>query len=216
MNTADILILAVLALSMLFGLLRGFVSTVLSLLCWIAAFWVAWAFGASVAPFYGGVLGVASARLAAGYVSCFVGVLIAGAVLGWLLRKLMDHGGLRGADRFFGLLFGLGRGVLLVAFAVLVLGFAGMGSANWWRQSMLLPAFSNVSGWFAGRLPPAVNRGIEHARASLPALPEAPISTVRRAARSLAAPAAAGSTAATTRAAGRVLPHGPNRGDVGQ
>src|SRR5690242_2732700 len=126
MNTADILILAVLALSMLFGLLRGFVSTVLSLSCWIAAFWVAWAFGAEVALFYGGFFGEPAARLVAGYLTCFIGVLVVGGVVGWLVRKLLDRGGLRGGDRLLGLLFGLARGLVLVTFAVLVLGFTAL------------------------------------------------------------------------------------------
>ncbi|MGH8041075.1 MAG: CvpA family protein, partial [Rudaea sp.] len=37
MNIADIVILALLALSVLFGLMRGFVAEVISLTCWIAA-----------------------------------------------------------------------------------------------------------------------------------------------------------------------------------
>jgi len=100
MNSADIAILAVLALSTLFGLMRGFVREVLSLVCWLAAFWVAWAFGDRIAQLYGGWLHEPTARLLAGYATCFLGVLIVGALVGWVLRKLMDVSGLRGGDRF--------------------------------------------------------------------------------------------------------------------
>lgn len=193
MNAADILILAVLALSMLFGLLRGFVSTVLSLLCWIAAFWVAWAFGADVAASYGGFLAQPAARVIAGYFTCFIGVLIVGAVIGWLVRKLMSHGGLRAADRFLGLLFGLGRGVLLVTFAVLILGFrAAPREADWWRQSLLLPTFESGAAWCAARLPPGVVRYLETGGKSLPVLPKAPISAGQDSAGEPAAPRASG------------------------
>lgn len=206
MNTADILILAVLALSMLFGLLRGFVSTVLSLSCWIAAFWVAWAFGARVAVFYGSFLGEPAARLMAGYLTCFMGVLVVGAVIGWLVRKLLDRGGLRGGDRMLGLLFGLGRGLLLVTFAVLMLGFTAVPrETNWWRQSLLLPSFEGGASWFAVRLPSGVTRYLEIGGKSLPVLSKAPISTVP-------GPAAGAPSPGAARAPG----HGPGRGDVGQ
>ncbi|TAN03372.1 MAG: CvpA family protein, partial [Rhodanobacteraceae bacterium] len=46
LNVADITILAVLLISVLIGLMRGLVWEVLSLVRWVAAFWVAFVFGA--------------------------------------------------------------------------------------------------------------------------------------------------------------------------
>ena len=218
MNTADIIILAVLVLSTLFGLMRGFIREVLSLVCWIAAFWIAWAFGAQVAQLYGGWLDDPAARIVAGYATCFAGVLVVGALAGWVLRTLVKVSGLGGGDRFLGMLFGLARGLLLVTFVVLMLGFTtAPRDAAWWRQSALLPAFSNGAGWFAGRLPPEVNRYVEIGRQSLPALSDVPISAMQRVARQMADPAVAGSAATPAPAASsRALGHGPKRGDVGQ
>jgi membrane protein required for colicin V production len=218
MNTADIVILAVLALSTLFGLMRGFIREVLSLVCWIAAFWVAWAFGDRVAQLYGGWLDDPAARIVAGYVTCFAGVLVAGTLAGWILRTLVKVGGLGGGDRFLGMLFGLARGLLLVTFVVLMLGFTtAPRDAAWWRQSTLLPAFSNGAGWIAARLPPEVNRYVGTGWQSLPALSGVPISAMQRVARQVADPAVAGSTAApASGASSRAVGHGPKRGDVGQ
>lgn len=218
MNAADIAILAVLALSVLFGLLRGFVSEVLSLLCWVAAFWVAWAFGDRVALFYRGWLHEPAACLIAGYVTCFLGVLIVGALIGWALHKLMNRGGLRGGDRFLGMLFGLARGLLLVTFVVLMLGFTAVPrQASWWRQSLLLPAFENGAGWVAKALPPEVTRYLEIGGRALPALSQVPISAVQQAARRLTDPGVAGSTAPPAAgSSGRAAGHGPKRDDVGQ
>lgn len=218
MNAADIAILAVLALSTLFGLMRGFVSEVLSLVCWIAAFWVAWAFGDQIAQFYGSWLHEPAARIVAGYATCFVAVLIVGALVGWILRKLLNVSGLRGGDRVLGMLFGLARGLLLVTFVVLMLGFtAAPREAAWWRQSTLLPAFANGAGWLARQLPPEVNRYLETGRQALPALSDVPISAVQRAAQQMVDPAAAGSVAPpASSASSRALGHGPERDDVGQ
>ncbi|WHZ18865.1 MAG: Colicin V production protein [Rhodanobacteraceae bacterium] len=218
MNAADIAILAVLALSMLFGLLRGFVSEVLSLACWVAAFWAAWMFGDRIAAFYGAWVHEPTARLIAGYVTCFLGVLVIGALIGWAMRKLMDGGGLRGGDRFLGMLFGLARGMVLVTFVVLMLGFTALPrEAAWWRQSVLLPPFENGAGWVAQALPPEVTHYLEIGGKTLPALSQVPISAVEAAARHLAHPGASGTmappAAATT---GRAAGHGPGRDDVGQ
>ena len=207
MNVADIVILAVLALSTLFGLMRGFIREVLSLVCWVAAFWVAWAFGDEVAAFYGGFLREPTACIIAGYVTCFLGVVVVGALLGWMVRKLLSHGGLRGGDRLLGLVFGLARGLLLVTFAVLMLGFTSVPrQAAWWRQSTLLPAFEGGAAWFAARLPSGVNRYLETGGQALPALSQVPISALEKRAGPPAGPAASG----------RAPGHVPVHGDVGQ
>lgn len=213
MNAADLAILAVLAVSLLFGLLRGFVSEVLSLGCWIAAFWIAWMFGDKVAVFYGGWLQQPTARIIAGYVTCFLGVLIVGALLGWLAHKLMDRGGLRGGDRFLGMLFGLARGIVLVTFAVLMLGFTPLPrEAAWWRQSTLLPAFESGAGWVAQALPPEVTHYLEIGGKTLPALSAIPISTLRRATDPLVAPAGASTVPSAAPMSVRATGHDPARG----
>lgn len=213
MNAADILILAVLALSTLFGLLRGFVSEVLSLVCWVAAFWVSWAFGARVADFYIGVLHEPAARIIAGYVTCFVGILIIGAVIGFVARRLLVVGGLRGGDRLLGMLFGLARGWLLVTFVVLMLGFTPLPRESaGWRQSWLLPTFEAGAGWLADALPADVTRYLQAGGRALPALPDVPISDLRK----LAPAASGGRPAAASSASSRARALDRARGDVGQ
>ncbi|MGN6282393.1 CvpA family protein, partial [Frateuria sp.] len=62
MNWIDFTILAVLALSVLVGLWRGLVSEVLSLVAWVAAFWVAWTFGPVVAAHFEHSISLPAAR----------------------------------------------------------------------------------------------------------------------------------------------------------
>lgn len=183
MSPADIAILAVLGLSVLFGLWRGFVAEILSLACWIAAFWVAWMFGDAVAAWYGQWLQHPAARIIAGYLTCFLGVLIIGALLGWILRKLIQGSGLSGMDRMLGMLFGLARGVLLVIAVVLVLEFTPAPGAAWWQHSQLLPGFSEGAGWLSAQLPPEAGRAMQSGeqllkagQQALPKLPDGPIS----------------------------------------
>jgi membrane protein required for colicin V production len=212
-DTADIVILAVLAFSVLFGLIRGFVAEVLSLVCWIAAFWIAWLFGDAVAEWYGQWLHEPAARIVAGYLTCFLGVVALGALVGWLIRKLISVSGLSGGDRLLGMLFGFARGVLLVLIAVWALAFTSAPHEPWWRGSQLLPLFAQGTGWVSQHLPPDVAQYVQSGARTLPELPRVPISVPR-----LDLPAgvlpAASSTARAATEARRDRHHG--NGGVGQ
>ena len=52
MNWLDGIILVILGLSVLIGLMRGLVAELLSLVIWVAAFWVAALFGPDVAALF--------------------------------------------------------------------------------------------------------------------------------------------------------------------
>jgi membrane protein required for colicin V production len=171
MNWADYCILGVLGLSVLIGLWRGLIAEVMALACWAAAFWVAWLFGDRLAASFTSV-DVPSVRLLLGYGLCFLVVLILGALLAFLLRKLVAGSGLSGTDRLFGMLFGLARGVLVVVLAVLMLGFTPFPRDPWWQQSRLMPSFQQGAQWLSARLPESVNKHLDfRGLIDLPALP---------------------------------------------
>jgi membrane protein required for colicin V production len=131
----DWAVLAVLAVSLLVGALRGLVYEVLSVVSWVAAFVLAQWFAPDVAAWL--PLGKASetVRYAAAFVAVFVGVVFAGGVLAWLVKKMIEAVGLRPIDRTLGAAFGLLRGaVLLLAMAVIV-NMSSLKSADWWVDS---------------------------------------------------------------------------------
>jgi membrane protein required for colicin V production len=171
-NWADYCIAGALALSVLMGLWRGFIGEVLALGCWALAFWVAWQFGDKLAAQFTSIT-VPSARLLLGYAICFITVLIAGAIVSFLMRKLIAGSGLSGSDRMFGMLFGLLRGLVLVTLTVLILGFTPFPRDPWWKQSQLLPGFQHSAEWLKARMPPQVAQYLD-LRGLLPQIPAAP------------------------------------------
>ncbi len=160
MNWADYCILATLALSVLMGLWRGLVGEVLALACWVVAVWVAWTFGPQVAAQFTRV-DVPSARLLIGYALCFIAVLIAGAILSFVMRKLIRGSGLSGTDRLLGMVFGLARGLALVTLVVLLLGFTPFPRDPWWHQSQLLPSFQQGAQWASSHMPNEVTKYLD-------------------------------------------------------
>lgn len=148
MNWIDFTILGVVALSTLISLVRGFVKEAVSLVVWIAAFFIASNFYSQLAPFLSQIddslirNGVAIAIL-------FVSTLIVGAIVNYLISMLVEKTGLTGTDRVLGAVFGLIRGGLIVA-AVLffVDAFTPLSSVDAWQTSLLIPEFSVVIEWF--------------------------------------------------------------------
>lgn len=158
MNWADYIVLGVIAVSVLIGLWRGLVSEVMALAIWIAAFWVAWLLGPDVAERFHGIIHLPSARMLVGYGLCFLVVLLLGALVRWIISKLVESTGLTGTDRLLGMGFGFVRGVLVVTLAVFLLGFTPLSRDPWWRQSLLLGQAQGVADWMVKRLPENVRR----------------------------------------------------------
>jgi membrane protein required for colicin V production len=216
MNGADWVILAILGLSVVVGLWRGLVAELLSLVIWIAAFWVAASFGPAVAAQLQPMISLPIARIALGYALCFIAVLVAGALLRFAMRRLISGTGLSGIDRLFGMLFGFVRGVLLVTLLVFLVGLTLFTRESWWQQSALLPQFQGLAAWLGQNIPASVRDHLHpdevldriHPAAVLDRLPSlsgrlsAPISgatSAPAAPRTIPAPATAASAASRPR-----------------
>ena len=143
----DWAIIAIVAISALISLKRGFVKEALSLLTWIIAGVVAWMFGGSMAQYLVNYIETPSARVIAGCTILFVATLLVGAMVNFLIGELIRVTGLSGTDRFLGMVFGAARGGLLVVVAVGLLSLGPVQQDQWWQQSRLLPQFVMVADW---------------------------------------------------------------------
>lgn len=155
----DYAIIAIIAVSVLVGALRGFIKEVFSLLVWAAAFLVAWHFSGDVAALMESAVTLPSARLAMGFAGLFIAVLLVGGLLNYLLGKLVQTTGLSGTDRLLGGLFGAARGLALVVALLLVSGFTPIPADPWWKESGTIQRLMPLVDWSAAMLPENV---IEH------------------------------------------------------
>ena len=154
MNWADVAILVVIAISAVLSLFRGYVKEMLSLVAWGAAFWVAVAFSDQGARMLAEYISTPSVRMAMAFAILFVATLIVGGMVNYLMGQLVEKTGLSGTDRMLGLVFGIVRGVAVVAIIVLLAGLTPVPRDPWWGQSQLLLHFQELALWMRGYLPP--------------------------------------------------------------
>ncbi len=143
----DWAIIAIIVISCLISLKRGFVKEALSLVTWIIAGVVAWMFGGALAQHLTGFIEMPSARIIAGCAILFVATLLVGALVNFLISELVRVTGLSGTDRFLGMVFGGARGALLVVVLTGLLSLAPVQQDPWWQQSSLIPHFLIVADW---------------------------------------------------------------------
>jgi len=159
MNWPDYAILAVIAISILVGALRGFIKEVFSLLVWAAAFLVAYHFAGDVAALMEDTVTLPSARVALGFAGLFVAVLLVGGLINYLLGRLVETTGLTGTDRLLGGVFGAARGLVLIVAVLLVAGFTPIPMDPWWKDSATIQRLMPLVKQAAAYLPESV---VEH------------------------------------------------------
>ena len=97
---------------------RGFSREAISLLGWIIAFIVANLYGGVIASALDQVIQNVMARMIVSWLLLFLGILISVGFLARLFSKLVSLSGLGLLDRVLGVVFGLGRGIVMAAVIV--------------------------------------------------------------------------------------------------
>lgn len=153
----DYVIIIVIAFSVFISLIRGFVRETLSLVTWIAAFLIAFNFGTSLGDLFKDHISSQTARLAVGGGILFIGTLVIGAIVNYLISSLVEKTGLTGTDRVLGLVLGGARGVLIVAVLILLASYTSIPNDPAWKSSLLVPHFDACAKWIQSFIPQAFN-----------------------------------------------------------
>ncbi len=137
MNETDTAIMIVIGISCLFGLWRGLIKEVLSLLTWIAAILVARVYSEHLAELLVNLIDSSSIRYVTAFAILFVVVMMLGTLMNHFMSKLITVTGLKFADRLLGAVFGFARGSIIV---LVILFITGMFVAETEQsQSRLIP-----------------------------------------------------------------------------
>lgn len=144
MVVVDYILIGAFLVSVVVGFFRGFFREAMSLVTWALAIWVAWRYSWLVEPALEAISSPAL-RLWIGRAATFVVVLLAGGLAGFLLARVVHASGLSGTDRVLGMVFGAGRGVLVIGLMVLVFQMLELDREPWWEDSLVVPPASRLA-----------------------------------------------------------------------
>lgn len=155
MGGFDWIIAAVLLVSILVGLMRGFIKESLSLISWILAVWLAITFSTEAGEFINQFIHIPNPkfRMTAGFALIFVGSLFCFAIISFLVIKIFVRGPIKSIDRVLGVGFGALRGAAIVVALLVVARAAGFENADWWQNSQHIAKFEPYMGYVESLMP---------------------------------------------------------------
>jgi membrane protein required for colicin V production len=158
LNWIDYSIIAVIFISALIGFLRGFLREALSLVVWGASFIIGFKFCETFShyPYFVSHITNDSLRIATAFAILFGGMLISGSILSYLITHLIvktEIKGIKSLDRTLGILFGVARGVLVIAVLLLLFSVDFKKENSWQQNSYLIPKFNPAVNWLQTFLP---------------------------------------------------------------
>jgi membrane protein required for colicin V production len=160
MNILDICIITMIVLSGLFAFARGFVKECLSIASWIGATGVALYAMPYLRPLVRPhVPAGAVDPVAAG--AAFIVTLVVLTIVTGTIARFVRRSSLSALDRTLGLIFGLGRGALLVAIGFLALSFvlpASGARPDWLAQSRTAPLFAAATTALTSLMPATIRQ----------------------------------------------------------
>ena len=130
----DLIIAALVITSAIYGLYRGLIRELISLIAWVLAFFLAILFSPNFANLLDPTWAGETLRLIFSFSAIFVGVLIVSSFIQFVVRKFLSLVGLGSLDRFLGMVFGIARGVV-ISTILLVLFIELFPTKSWAENS---------------------------------------------------------------------------------
>ena len=135
-NWFDYCLLTLIFLSIIIGAKRGLLREVISLITWIAAFFIAIIFAKDFSSIYiaqyiknDGIAVILS------FLLLFITTLIIGALINYIITSFVERVGIMWGNYFLGALFGFIRGVLITFFIVFFLVHTGAKEKEWFKKA---------------------------------------------------------------------------------
>jgi membrane protein required for colicin V production len=138
---ADIIVVAIIGLSALFGFIRGFLREVLSIGSWIVAGLATWFGLPYLRPFASQYISHELIADVATGIAIFLVVLVVASVISHFITRSVRESSLGPLDRSLGILFGIARGAAIVSVALLICDnfYAPDNRPQWLKDARTLP-----------------------------------------------------------------------------
>ncbi|HEY8614139.1 MAG TPA: CvpA family protein [Roseomonas sp.] len=156
MTWVDAVFLAVIAISGIIGYMRGLVREVLGVGAWVGAIFFAFYMLNGTRVLFAGLFPAEWMADVAALGAVFVVTLIILKIIIALIARRVQNSVLGGVDRALGVVFGLGRGVIVILVTYIAAG-AFVPNMEIWpapvRQARFMPVIADGAAWLNARLP---------------------------------------------------------------
>ena len=150
----DLIVFAVIALSTIFAFARGVVRELVAIASWIVGLVAALHYSDPAAALFSGFDISPAARHVLAFALILIVVLIAGALVAGLLKRVVHGVGLGFVDRLLGAVFGVLRSALLLVIFALIAGLTGLPRHDWWQNSIVGPILAESALALRPYMPP--------------------------------------------------------------
>lgn len=124
------------------------------------AFYLAFVSAESAAVWFKQWIASGSIRIAVAFGVVFIAVLIVGAIVNYILGRLVSKTGFAGTDRTLGGVFGIVRGAAILVLLALLAGMTPLPRDAWWQESVLIGHLQDgairVRDWLPDRFADAI------------------------------------------------------------
>ncbi|MGL4667941.1 MAG: CvpA family protein [Saezia sp.] len=144
MPVLDLVVIGIVAVSMLVGIMRGFIYEAAMILGWFLAFFVAKFFAPQLSELFVGAISHPSWRMGAAFSIIFIAVLFTNSILAFFLKSLFSKSALRPMDRLLGSLFGVVRAGVVLVVVALVVHILRLQEESWWVEAKTAPVLNEA------------------------------------------------------------------------
>ncbi len=152
MSTPDLIIGGIMLLSILIGVVRGFVKESISLVTWIVAIGLAVVYTSQLSLHMTYTSSSFMRNLSA-FLILFVGTVFIGAIINYIVGNFVRKTPFSTPDRILGSFFGVLRGMFFITVLVLIAGLTPFPKEKWWQESYAIGHFQVLAVWLKDRLP---------------------------------------------------------------
>ena len=153
LSGVDIAILSIIGVSVVTGLFRGAVKEVMALSIWGLALWIASHYAHLLTQYLQPYIQQTELRGIVAFLILALIILFAGGLLNTAMAFIIVRSGLSATDRLLGMIFGWGRGVILIALMMMVAQMTGFADKHYVKSSKFYPQFQPVVHWMIGFVP---------------------------------------------------------------
>jgi len=159
MNFLDFFFLGAILLSVIFGILKGLVREMISLIFLFLAVFCSINYHTRLSMTLLSSIDDAEVSSFLSFLIIFFGLLVIGSLIGYFVNKVLVFGPLKSVDRILGAFFGILRGVVICC-AVLVSLKIFQVNDKWIDESILAKYAEKPISWIITKLPDSVTQHI--------------------------------------------------------